>query len=80
MIKNRSQKQKKAAKLSRARPDWAYEFSDRTGPDTQICRTGPAGQVLPDRTKSGLTFYYTKKTTKNYEKKNLKKKILKKKF
>ena len=29
--------------LSRARPDWAYEFPDRTGPDTQICRTGPAG-------------------------------------
>ena len=28
---------------SRARPDWAYEFPDRTGPDTQICRTGPAG-------------------------------------
>ena len=28
----------------RARPDWAYEFSDRTGPDTQICRTGPARQ------------------------------------
>ena len=27
----------------RARPDWAYEFPDRTGPDTQICRTGPAG-------------------------------------
>ena len=28
---------------NRARPDWAYEFPDRTGPDTQICRTGPAG-------------------------------------
>ena len=28
---------------TRARPDWAYEFPDRTGPDTQICRTGPAG-------------------------------------
>ena len=28
---------------SRARPDWAYDFPDRTGPDTQICRTGPAG-------------------------------------
>ena len=25
----------------RARPDWAYEFPDRTGPDTQICRTVP---------------------------------------
>ena len=23
----------------RARPDWAYEFPDRTGPDTKICRT-----------------------------------------
>ena len=29
--------------LFRARPDWAYEFPDRTGPDTQICRTGPVG-------------------------------------
>ena len=28
---------------TRARPDWAYEFPDRTGPDTQFCRTGPAG-------------------------------------
>ena len=27
----------------RARPDWAYEFPDPTGPDTKICRTGPAG-------------------------------------
>ena len=27
---------------SRAQLDWAYEFLDRTGPDTQICRTGPA--------------------------------------
>ena len=26
--------------LTRARPDWAYEFPDWTGPDTQICRTG----------------------------------------
>mgnify|MGYP006888594103 CR=1 FL=1 len=25
------------------RPDWAYEFSDQKEPDTQICRTGPAG-------------------------------------
>ena len=33
----------------RAQPDWAYEFPDRTGPDTQI-----AGLVLPDRTESGL--------------------------
>ena len=24
---------------SRAHPDWAYEFPDRTGTDTQICRT-----------------------------------------
>ena len=23
--------------------DWAYEFPDRTGPDAQICQTGPAG-------------------------------------
>ena len=28
----------------RAQPVWAYEFSDRTGLDTQICRTGLAGQ------------------------------------
>ena len=28
----------------RARPDWAYEdLQDRTGPDTQIFWTGPAG-------------------------------------
>ena len=27
---------------NRAQPDWAYEFPDRTGPDTQICRTRPA--------------------------------------
>ena len=27
----------------RAQPNWSYEFPDRTGPDTQICRTGPAG-------------------------------------
>ena len=26
----------------RARPDLAYEVPDQTGPDTQICRTGPA--------------------------------------
>ena len=25
---------------TRAQPDWAYEFPDRTEPDTQICRTG----------------------------------------
>ena len=24
----------------RDRPDWGYEFPDRTGPDTQICREG----------------------------------------
>ena len=28
---------------SRAQPDWEYEFPDRTGQDTQICKTGPAG-------------------------------------
>ena len=39
---------------NRAQPDWAYEFPDRTGLDIQICRTGPARQVLPDWTKSGL--------------------------
>ena len=27
---------------TRFQPDWAYEFPDRTGPDTQICSTGPA--------------------------------------
>ena len=27
---------------NRAQPDWAYEFLDRTGLDTQIGRTGPA--------------------------------------
>ena len=35
----------------RAQPDWAYEFQDQTGSDTQIC-----GQVLPDRGESGLLF------------------------
>ena len=28
--------------LGRAQPNWAYEFPDRTGTDTQICRTGLA--------------------------------------
>ena len=28
--------------LSMAQQDWAYEFPDRTGPDTQICGTLPA--------------------------------------
>jgi hypothetical protein len=33
----------------RAQPDWAYGFPDRTGPDTQICLTGPAGpHWIPD--------------------------------
>ena len=27
--------------LSRAQPDWAYEFPYQTGLDTQICRMGP---------------------------------------
>ena len=27
----------------RAQLDWAYEFPDRTGPETQICRTYPTG-------------------------------------
>ena len=27
----------------RAQSDWVYEFPDRTGLDTQICKTGPAG-------------------------------------
>ena len=27
----------------RAQVDWAYEFHDRTGLDTQLCWTGPAG-------------------------------------
>ena len=30
----------------RARPDWVYEFPGRTGPDIQICWTGPAGVNL----------------------------------
>ena len=30
----------------RDRPDWAYEFPDCTGPDTQICRTGLFGVFL----------------------------------
>ena len=42
-----------------------------------------AGQVLPDRTKSGLTFLNIllhKNTRKNYEKKKFEKKFLKKKI
>ena len=35
-------------RIVRAQPDWAYEFPDRTPKF--------AGQVLPDRTESGLTF------------------------
>ena len=35
----------------RARPDWAYEFPDRTGRTPKFAR-----QVLPDQTKSGLIF------------------------
>ena len=27
----------------RAQLDWAYEFPDRTGTDTQIYQTGPTG-------------------------------------
>ena len=52
---------------NRAQPDWAYEFLDRTGPDTQICRTGLAGQVLPDRTESGLTFLNILPTNTGYQ-------------
>ena len=33
----------------RAQPDWAFEFPHQTGPDTQICQTGPAG---PDYTRT----------------------------
>ena len=35
----------------RARPDWAYEFPGRTGPESKF-----AGLVLPDRTESVLIF------------------------
>ena len=42
--------------LSRAQPDRAYEFSDRTGPDTQICRTGPAG---PDCIRAYIFKHFT---------------------
>ena len=42
--------------VSRARPDWAYEFPDRTGPDTQICRTGPAG---PDWIRTYIFKHFT---------------------
>ena len=30
-------------RVDRAQSEWAYEFPDRTGPDTQICQTGPVG-------------------------------------
>ena len=50
----------------RAQPDWAYEFLDRTGPDTQICRTGPAGpdwirtyifNILPNKYGLSITIW-----------------------
>ena len=41
---------------SRARPDWAYEFPDRTGPDTLICRTSPAG---PDWIRTYIFKHFT---------------------
>ena len=28
---------------TRAQQDWAFKFPDQTGPDTQICQTGPGG-------------------------------------
>jgi hypothetical protein len=40
---------------ARVQPDWAYEFPDRTGPETQICRIGPA---RPDRTNISNHFTY----------------------
>ena len=43
----------------RAQPDWAYEFPNLTGPDTQIRWT-----VLPDWTKSGFIFSTSKQTKK----------------
>ena len=51
--------------FSRAQPDWAYEFPDRTGPDTQICRTGPA---RPDWIQTYI-FKNLTKQNKKYEKK-----------
>ena len=42
--------------FTRAQPDWAYEFPDRTGPDTQICRTGPAG---PDWIRTCIFKHFT---------------------
>ena len=42
--------------ISRAQLDWAYEFPDRTGLDTQICRTGPAG---PDWIRTYIFKHFT---------------------
>ena len=52
----------------RAQQDWAYEFPDRTGPDTQICRTGPAG---PDWIRTYNFKFFTIKINK--KRKNFKK-------
>ena len=40
----------------RAQPDWTYEFPDRTGLDTQICRTGPSG---PDWIRTYIFKHFT---------------------
>ena len=51
---------------SRAQPDWAYKFPDRTTPNTQICWTGPARlewirtHVFNILTSTGYQFSYDK--------------------
>ena len=48
----------------RGQPDWAYEFPDWTGPDTQFCGTGPAE---PDciRTYIFIKFTYSDNSIKS---------------
>ena len=52
---------------SRAQLDWVYEFPDQTGPDTQICRTGPAG---PNWIQTYIFKHFTKQINKKKFEKN----------
>ena len=51
---------------ARARPDWAYDFPDRTGPDTQICRTQP--NSFAHLNKASADFKYYAKKLGRYQK------------
>ena len=62
--------------VPRAQPDWAYEFPDQIGQDTQICLTGTAGldwirtynlKILPTNMDKDGLLYQIKKQKKNIE-------------